>query len=468
MRALVAIVAVLVCAPASAAQVRVKSEHPTARVAGTEAPSYKVGAEQVLRGAIIGPSSVRVLLRRLAPAGAGPIAVTLRRDGREVGRLLVGGKPIDRVTGEAVLASAPVEKQIDVPGGPHTLFLEVGQGEGEVLVAFEEPPPFVPAPLVKRTPKRHAPQAKKDPKKDPEKQAAATAGQPAGGVEKAGPSPESPEAASAKDKSSASAGAPTAPAEDQRSASAAGQTSPEAAPAEDQKSASAHGHTSPEAAAAPKTIVATADRAPGGAEPATGVREPAGRPPRVGTELLPRARVPRRLFVGLRAGGVSQPQIAAFGPAAGLTARWAIFAPTAKPATGPFVGLSADFLRYQASWSIPRSALLPAHAHELSVTAVPLLAEATWSFALGPAVPFVGGSLGLTVASVGSHSKVANATDSGALFSAGVHAGVEIPFGTDRLGLELRWLHANTGDNAVARDLQVGGFLAQASWRFGI
>ncbi len=418
---LLPLVLLLLAAPASAAQVRVKSKHPPARVAGAEAVSYKVGAEQVLRGATIGPSSVRVLLRRLAPASAGPIAVKLMRDGREVSRLLVGGEPVERIEGEAVLASAPVEKQFDVPAGPHTLFVEVGPGEGEVLVAFEEPRPSVPASLVKRTPKRRAP----PPKTDPARQAVAAAG-----AEEAAAGPESPE--------------------NQQSASAAGPKEPEADAAE------------------PRAVASATDSMPGGLEQPARVGEPASRVPHLEAQAMPRARVPRRLFVGLRAGGVSQPQIAAFGLAAGLSARWALLAPSTKPATGPFVGLSADFLRYRASWSIPRSAQLPAHSHELSVTALPVLAEASWSFALGPVVPFVGGSLGLTFASVGSNSSVASASDSGALFSAGLHAGLELPFGADRLGLELRWLHANTGENQVASDLQVGGLLAQASWRFGI
>ncbi len=140
MRGAALVAVVLLAAPVKHVDVRVKSKHDmSAPEAGAE--RFKVGAEESLRGAAVGPGSVRLTLRRLALPGAMPISVKVTRDGRDVERLSLGGRSGQASHGESPLASSPVERMLDIPSGPHTLFIDVGPGQGHVLVSFNEPAP---------------------------------------------------------------------------------------------------------------------------------------------------------------------------------------------------------------------------------------------------------------------------------------------------------------------------------------
>jgi hypothetical protein len=373
MRLPILLALLLVPATAAATDVRVKTQHERARLEGGAGQCFKLAAGELLRGAAIGPGKVEVSLRRLAAPGSPPVAVTIIRDGREQARILMTGKGRDPVVGLAERAAPPVVRSIDIPRGPHTVFVRVGPGTGHVLLAFNEPA-SAPVPIAERAPEPASPQP-------------------------ASPAPEPPPAAD-----------PPRPL------------------------AAASGSTAALAAAPPGTA-------------------------------------PASLLAGVRAGAAGHLQLGAPGGAVGLSIRW-LGLSRRSPAgeRGLVLGASVDLLRYQLAFQAPERSGLPALREELTVDSVPILAEAVWSFggiAGLPVSPQLGLAAGAVLARLESRNDWSSALRTELLPAAGPIAGLELARGRQRLGLDVRWLVARTGGEGVARRVQVGGLLAQASWRVG-
>jgi hypothetical protein len=466
MRTVLVLLAMLVSQPAIAAAVRVKSEHKTVQLAGDAATFNLVAAEEELRGSTLGPRDVKVVLRRLGAPGAKPLPVTVLRDGREVARILVGGKPSEAVEGQQGLAAAPVERTIKVPGGPHTILVQAGKGPGGLLVAFEEPRIAV-APLVAQAP---AAKASPEPARAGGRiSVAPLVAEPAGGQASAAP---------ASGKAAAVASAPTtasAPATEAAPAASQASAAPASGEAATVASASAPAaETAPAAASSEASEPSHATAPKQLAESDLAEIEPLPATVPVVTAEPAAARSERRhaFWVGLRAGGTSNLQLGGTGPAAGLSVRYAL---TGSPETRSLlIGLSGDFMRYSMTYQVASGAFVPAYTHALTVTNVPAQLELT--YALGALrggglalTPLFGVSVGASFASIRSESAFETQSETRALLTGGAHAGVETPLGPGRLGLELRLIHAQTPDDeGLARNLYVGGLLAQASWRLAL
>jgi hypothetical protein len=425
--AVVALVA-LCSAPALAADVRVKSKHDKVTLAGGSLECQKVGAEETLRAGAIGPGAVRVTLRRLGDAKAPPIAVKLMRDGREVGKLNVGGKPSNALGGAVDLAGPPLDKVVEIPAGPHTLFVEVGSGAGGVLVSFDEA--HAAAPLVKAEPKPDAAAVAVAPK--------ATPAAPKKDVKKADSKEPKPVARGTKLEE-----------EDE----------PAPAPRPAAKLEDSDVQPTPEVKTTRASKLEDGEEGPS-AQPAVAAAAPAPSDGRV------------RFFLGPRLGVAGQTQLAAAGPALGVTFRWAVAGPSSASGTrGLLVGLSADYVRYAMNLKVGASAALPAFSEAVTATSVPILLDATYCFGNPEQArlsPYLGLAIGAAVGSIQSVGPTLTESSGFAQFAFGAHAGLELPLGANRLGLEVRWLWARTGGSGTVQNLDVGGLLAQLSWRFGL
>ncbi len=445
--------------PALAAEVRVKSKHEKARVQGMAQDAFKVGAEETLRAGVIGPSTARVTLRRIGEGKVAPIPVKLMRDGREVGRVSVGGKLLHALAGETARASAPVTRSLQIPAGPHTLFVEVGAGRGLILVSFDEPPSDPVVAKVAKAEARPAAPAKAEPR-----------------VAKAEARPAEPAKAEPKAKAVAK---PATPAEAKPKVEAA-EAKPAALAKEEPK-------------VAQPTKLEDSEPALPPARPATSKLEdaeptPAARPESAGAgkleepEAEPAATAarpadvpagPRRLhvFLGPRLGGAAQVQVGALGPAVGLSFRWAVVGGSTPNGTkGLLLGLSADMLRYSIALRMPASSPLGEASPTVTAISVPILVDATYSFGnpeRSQLTPFVGVALGLAAGNVKLEGPVEE-SQGFVGFAVGAHLGLEIPIGDNRLGLEARYLWSQLGGDGTVKELDVGGALFQASWRFGI
>lgn len=397
--------------PARASEVRVKSQHEKASLEAVGVEGYKILAGGTLRSGVIGPGTVRITVRRLGETRQPPIAVTIIRDGRNLAHVNVGGRLRDALTDQTDRAGAPLDTVIDIPPGPHTLFVEVDAGSGAVLVTFGEERPSVPPVASAR----------------PDVTPVASPVQPAVTPQPAPAKPPAP--------APTTAATPTGPgaSHDERAESQP--------PAPDAQPVPARLET-PSVAAAPPPKIAQAGR---GAV---------------------------RFLVGARAGVAGQTQVAATGPALGLSFRWAAWTDPGKGGTrGLLVGLSADAFRYSIGFKVGETSALPELTTTVTVTTVPVLVEGTWSLGerLGLRIsPYVGIDAGVALGAIKAESLAGNVNRSLGRPAFGAHAGIEVPVGRDRVGVEVRWLWASTGSVGPARDLQVGGLLAQALWRFGL
>jgi hypothetical protein len=446
--ALTLVLALVLPVPASAVEVRVKSKHDKAKLEGVAGPEcHKVGAEETLRAGVIGPAAVRVSLRRAGDAKAAPIAVRLMRDGREIAKVQVGGKPKDAIVGDSDLAGPVVEKTVDIPAGPHTLFVEVGAGKAAVLIAFEDAK--APSAAIAKAPAKAEPLvALVEPAKAPAKAEPALA------------KPELKKAAAKADKAAASTKTEPAKVEPTKAEPVVAKAEPEPAKAtklEDTDS------TPPQ-----KPVVSIEpERA---AERRSGTRLEDSDEPAQHIAYVRDNRV--RFLLGPRVGIADQTQVAAAGPVVGLSFRWAALG-TSTPAgtSGLLVGLSADFLRYSIGFKVPQSVSLPAFTDTATVFSVPIVAEGTWCFGNAEKArlsPYLGVDIGVAAGSVTSDGLNGSESHGFARLAVGAHAGLEYPIGHDRLGVEARWLWAKVSSSGPVRDLEVGGLLVQASWRFGL
>ncbi|MBI5547285.1 MAG: hypothetical protein HY901_25670 [Deltaproteobacteria bacterium] len=437
MRAIALLAVFLAANPALAAEVRVKSKHDKAIVSGVSGECLKVGGEETLRAGVIGPASVRVSLRRLGDAKLPPIQVKLMKDGREVARLMVGGKLKDTVEGEDTLASAPLDKAVDIPAGPHTLFVEVGPGMGAVLVSFNE----------QRIAKQPEAIAKAEPvKTEPRK------------AEQKKVEPAKPETALAKAEPKKTERVPA------KGSKLGDDTEQPAKPTQPVK-VSKLDEEDELAPLVPQTAKPSGSRLEDADETMVAQKAPITAPSA--------DRV--RWLLGPRLGVADQTQLGAAGPAVGLSVRWAVVGASTRSGTrGLLVGLSADMLRYSFNFKVPATRPLGAFEDQVTVTSVPILLEGTWSFGNPESArltPYLGIAAGIAAGSISTQPTEGVATAESTAFTRlalGAHLGLEFPMGGNRLGLEARWLWSQVGDSGPVQDLEVGGLLLQASWRFGL
>lgn len=471
------VAAFLAAAPVKNLDVRVKSKHDKVVAEAGGVSCLKLGPEEVLRGAAIGPGSVRVSLRRLAAPGAKPVSVKVTRDGRDVALLSLAGKGVQAFEGELALAAAPVERALDIPSGPHTLFVEVGPGVGHVLVAFNEPASSAAAAAAR-------------------KPAGAPASAPAGAAEASAaaqakaPSPSAPKDPEAKKRLPAdvrvasTAAKPTSPRPRPGEPPPAGPkaVSPPAvareeaqgvAPAEAGRPEAQGAAAAPLAAAGPEPTSASLDPSAGGrvpavVEPVEGAGTASASPG--ASEPIPSR--PRRFLLGVRAGGTGQIQLGALGPAAGVSARCQVLGASSSEATaGLLLGLSADYLRYRFALDLGSDRGQAARMQDLVLANIPILAEALWSFGRltrWRIVPSLGATAGVSLSTASGQGSVGAIHQTEARPAVGAVAGLELPLASGRLGAELRYLHSTTGSTGAARNFQVGGALFQATWRFGL
>lgn len=459
MRLTAFLAALALASPAVAAEVRVKSKHDRGRLEEATTDGYKVGAEETLRGGVIGPGKVRVTLRRLGLGKAAPLPVKVTRDGRDVAKLSVGGKLRDAVVGESDLAGPPVDKLIEIPAGPHTLFVEVGAGKGGLLVTFDEER-AAPA-IASRPPKPEVADPKAAPTKTEPAAPEVAAAKPTVPVP-AKPESAAPQVAAAKPPAKpaevATTQSPGKPASDPSPAPATAKPADADAPA---IAASTAEKPAEKVVARPDSSIADPSAAPAPQKPAQAP----------GVAVAARRPAPTRVWIGPRVGVGGQTQLAALGPALGLSFRWAVAGTaSAAGARGLLVGLSADALHYQIAFKVPARAGLASLTDELAVTSVPVLLEGTWSFGdpKHPRLtPYLGLAVGVSAGNLQSESPAGAESRTFVGFAAGAHLGLELPIGKDRLGLEARWLWSKISAGSVS-DLEVGGALLQASWRFGI
>ncbi len=464
----IAALLLLAASPALAADVRVKSKHETAAVDGSPATFYQLGPEETLRGAAIGPGSVVVVLRRV---GAKPLPVKLVRDGREVAKLTAAGKGKDKLSGKGELAAPAQEKTIDLPPGPHTLFIEAGKGEGYVLVGFHEPPAAPPA-SARKEPKDKEPKLAKaeaaDAKAEPKvaiaplvvKKEASAEAEPAiaplSRKGKGGPAGQKKEAAKADEPAAADKPSQAEPAVAEKAA-------PEKVAAADQPAFRPAGRLSDDEEIPPPTTPAISASSPTSASGPTSAASSMSAP----TSAAP-SREAARLRAGARLGAASQLQMGASGPAIGASARYGLGGSLSNLS----VGASLDYFHYGFSFQAGRTASLPALSRGASLNALPLLAEASWAFRpltsleLSPFAALSAGGVLCLLSESGSLAPASSATGFSPALSLAV--GAELPLGRDRLGLELRYLMARSSALGSLRSLEVGGLLAQASWRFGM
>ncbi|HEY3449160.1 MAG TPA: hypothetical protein VGK67_22575 [Myxococcales bacterium] len=497
MRLVVLAMVLSLASPALAAEVRVKSKHEKAQLQGMSQDAYKVGAEETLRAGVIGPSTVKVSLRRIGDGKLPQIPVKLMRDGREVGRLTVGGKLSFAVAGDTVLASAPVTKTLDIPAGPHTLFVEVGAGQGLILVSFDEQAGAALVAKANEPAKTEPKMAKAEPAKaspgkleDSEPKPAEPAKAEPKVIAKAEPKPAKaePKVAKAEPKVAKAEPKPAEPAKSEPKVAKTGpkaepkpaepaKTEPKVAQAEQPKASPSKLEDSEpapkatpskledsEPAPAAKPEIATAGKLeePDSGEPAAAATRPAETPS--GLRKL-------HVFLGPRLGGAAQTQVGAIGPAVGLSFRWAVVGGSTRNGTrGLLLGLSADMLRYSIAMQMPASSPLGEATPTMTAISVPILVEATYSFGnteQAQLTPYLGISLGLAAGDIKLEGPVQE-SQGFARFAAGAHLGLEIPIGDNRLGVEARYLWSQIGGDGTVKDLDVGGVLIQASWRFGI
>jgi len=137
---------------------------------------------------------------------------------------------------------------------------------------------------------------------------------------------------------------------------------------------------------------------------------------------------------------------------------------------GLLVGLSADILRYSIALEVGDTRAMAAYTQQIDLTNVPVLAEALWSFG-DPGrrrlTPFLGVTGGLSLCSISSKGASSPIHESQARPAFGAVAGVEFPLEAGRVGAEVRYLYSTTASKGPVQNFQVGGILAQASWRFG-
>ncbi|MGC4116621.1 MAG: hypothetical protein QM765_19030 [Myxococcales bacterium] len=487
MRLLVLAMVLTLASPALAAEVRVKSKHEKAQLQGMSQDAYKVGAEETLRAGVIGPSTVKVTLRRVGEGKLPSIPVKLMRDGREVGKLAVGGKLAFAIAGDAALAGPPVVKTLDIPAGPHTLFVEVGAGKGLVMVSFDEaqgtpvvakaeeakPEPKVavakaPAGKLEDTEPKKGDAVKAEAKAEPKKK-----GEPAKAEAKVDPKKKGEPA-----KAEANTG-PTNTGEPAKAEEKAGPKAEETklAQAEESKPAPSKLEDSePEPAKPAPSKLEDSEPVPTPkAEVAKAGKLEETEPEVVATDAQPSdvPAGPRRLhvFLGPRLGGAAQVQLGAIGPAVGLSFRWAVLGGSTRNGTkGLLVGLSADMLRYSVALQLPASSPLGESSPVVTAISVPILLEASYSFGnpdQAQLTPYAGIAVGLSAGNVKLETPVEE-SQGFVGFAAGAHIGLEIPIGDNRLGVEARYLWSQLGGEGAVKDLDVGGVMLQASWRFGI
>lgn len=490
----------LMAAPDQHLDVRVKSKHekPVAESSGAEC--YKVGAGEILRGAAIGPGTVHISLRRLAASGAKPLDVKVTRDGREVVLLSLGEKGVQAFRGERELASAPLERAIQIPSGPHTVFVEVGTGEGHALVAFDEIPSATPSPAASKpavvaaaVPLRApaalgsssaAPGSSPGPRARPASDkplAPAPAGKAAPEV-RASPVPSKVPAASTRGPQRGPEREMHRAAADSREAAEkpAGLERPDLAKAE----APAEPRGGSDEAVAEAAMAEVEAYLPPGAQ-APDMEQPSAESPAAvpavasaAVATIARAAEPALgrsalgVFLGLRAGGAGQIQVGALGFAVGASARFTpVHGLAQDPAASLLVGLSADYLRYRLALDLGSARDGTAKRQGLALVSIPVLAEAIWSFGAATRwriVPSAGLAAGVSLSLASGQGSLGTVVQTEARPALGAVAGLEMPVGPNRLGAEVRYLYASTGSSGVVQSFQVGGVLFQASWRFGI
>jgi hypothetical protein len=490
----------LLAAPAQHVDVRVMSKHERLAAEFSGAECYKVGAGESIRGAAIGPGEVHLSLRRLAASGAKPLDVKVTRDGREVVQLSLGDKGVQAFRGERELASAPVERAIEIPSGPHTVFVEVGPGEGHALVAFDELPSATPVPAGR---KPAVAAAGVSPRAPAALGSPSTAPGPSPGP-RARPASAEPLAPAPAGKATPEARASPAPSK----VPAASTRDPQRGPKREMDRAEADSREAAEKPAARERptlgeVEALAEPRAGGAAAVaeTAIAEvEAHLPPRAQAPDMERpsaespatvpavasaamAKVPRTAepaptrralgaFLGLRAGGAGQTQVGALGLAMGVSARFTPLRSLAlDPAAGLLVGLSADYLRYRLALDLGSARDGTARRQGLALASIPVLAEAIWSFGAATrwrVVPSAGLVAGVSLSLASGHGSLGTLEQTEARPALGAVAGLEMPVGPNRLGAEVRYLYAATGSSGAVQNFQVGGVLFQASWRFGI
>ncbi len=428
----------LVAAPALAGDVRVKSKHDKVKLEGG-LEGHRVGAEETLRGGVIGPGPVKVTLRRVGDGKGGPLPVKVMRDGREVGRFSLPARVKDSVSDSAEKAGAPVDKVVEVPPGPHTLFVEVGPGRGAVMVSFDEARGPTAVAKVEPEPKEPVKVAKADKPANADK------------PDKPAKADKTPKAEPKPAGKAVVAAAPPGKLEDEPAKpSQAGKLTDE----------------EPEPKAEPKIEPKAADPA---LAAAVDEKPTMAQPPLVVSKSKVEPRV--RLLLGPRLGAGLQSQFGALGPALGLSARYVLLGDSTPVGTrGLLVGLSADFLRYALAFDVGQG---PLSSFQQTVTtmSIPILAELTWSFGdpkQARLAPYAGLDVGAAVGTLTSEGPTGSTSSGFGQFAFGAHLGLELPVGSNRLGVEARYVWSKPGRVGAVDNVDVGGVLLQASWRFGL
>jgi hypothetical protein len=394
--------------------VRIKTPLPHATIED-DGSTYSVAAAlSTVKLGGVGPEKAVLRFRRVAPpktGGAIPVTVTI--DGRRIAKLSLGGEPKTPVADSKDLAGPAVEQPVEMIPGPHVIEVAVGAGKGRIAIAVRlasEPVPLAASAA------RESPEAASPPSKE-------KAGG-AGSKLEEGEAPEKrPARLSEANEEPESEPVATAPIPNP--------TSPAAPPVPSQP-------TAPASPAAPPAITKMVKAEP---EPTS-----------------------KRVGISLRLGIVDHLQLGVVGPTLGVAADYAVL-----PVL--LVRLSVDYLNvgemYQAAIGGPGSGT---GTFETRLWTASGLVNLVYEPIIRgtPIRPIVGGGLGVAVAGVSTGTTTQSGpTSTSAAFEFALLAGLDAPLGPGRVGAEARWLLTTAGSfGDVARSLDVGGFLVEASYRY--
>lgn len=450
MRRLVLLTAALAGSAATAQGfARIKSRLPPATVQGDGATYAVAEPDSAVKVGGVGPETVIFRLRRAAAANAtGALVVTLTRDGRQIARFPVGGKPRDAIAGSTELAGPLVERTVPLPPGPRALTIEVGAGAGKLLVHVRLASDPLPT------------------------AAAAVAAAPPDG-------PKEPEPAPGKTGTVASIPLPSlATAEEPKKPEAApgprvSKLDDEATPDKRPAKLGEHDEEAPAAAApAGEKTASRPEREPVGA---ARVDRPV---PRFATEEVPvataRPAPPARpdpelgrVGISARVGLTRHLQLPAPGPAVGVAVDVALFPRGVARLSVDYVSVTATF---RTGLLGPGQASGEFRTQVWSISA--LVSAVFWpALRLGPVRIFGGAGVGLVSAVVSTRTPDGAETAGGGalLFGAAPLLGVDAAIGPGRLAIEARVLVAAGGRMpGGAENLQPGGLIGQATYRLAL
>jgi hypothetical protein len=372
MRALSVAALMLAASPALALDVKVKSDHAKAKMKGDGREFSRLGPEEMLRGLATGPGTLEIVARRVAPLVARPIQVRVLVDGTAATVFRIISKPVDPLEDGKTLASAAVERKVEIPVGKHAIAVEVGNGDGHVLVTFAAataPGADVIAPLVAAAPKVEAAPAKTEKLPSPDEPialeaapltAAATPASPTPGAATAEAAPKSAATPADVKPAAPASPAPGAAAADAaiKAAAAPADVKP-AAPASLAPGAAASDAAIKAAAAAPADVkpAAPTSPAPGAAASDAAIKAAAAAPADV-KPAAPASPAPGAPAAdgAIKAAAAPADAKQATPPSADLDLVTPLTADTKKPAETPPASSTATASTPPASATVPASA----------------------------------------------------------------------------------------------------------------